>query len=654
MSYQNTIRDVFSITDLSVALAKIGFVFSLALLGLQFFAYQPLLVIIPTAIGSGCLLYLVASKYEATRLQPLTLPRFIAGYLPSFVVVGFAAFVLIVGAAGQRTVPAYFVAGGVGSCILLQILLLEDAQLSRTSILAQVIGAGIIFRLAGLFATPGFVGIDIQIHLPVFVDSIIEEGSLYAISDSKYMVAPVYHSYVAVATLFFGSSRMALYLTLGLLVPVSVLFVYGTGQLLLPERWALLATALYAISDHYLLWGIHIIPTTLGLVFFLVVLYLVTRLFAEGARMWTLGMIFLFSIAVIFTHQVSTMIMLVFLGITTSVALAADFDRNRSIFTRFSRGSFVLAGILLVNIFMTSVMWAVTPHSGDHVFLWRMLEIAEIYFEDTGFLNLATESEVEPPVSPESPTLFEMFIPFIELFGFSLLLCLGVTGGLVMLRWEISNRITFTYLLTTGVFFIVVFGFSFVGFRVVLPGRWFPFLYALLVIITAVGLYYLFQRAPRSVVVAVILVLAIGYPTTMAIAEKATIDNPTFDDQHPRFAFTEPEHQAVETISTIHPPNHSEEIHTDHPYMKLFEEPIYDYESVTLPLDENRPATDAPVIYRDFQSTGPATWSVPDAPPGNMYTRTVDSTVVCNPERDVTYVTDDVQLCLASNVTEER
>lgn len=647
MSYQSRLRNLFHASDLDGTLAAVGVVVSVALLGLAFVASQPLVLVVPVSTGVGCAFYLAVQNRRVSAVRVPTLPGSVAGYLPSVVVVGLAGFVGLVWVAGSRTLPAYLLGGAVGGLILLQILLIRDEWLEPGHVLFQVLLAAIVVRFAGLLSTPGFVGVDIWTHLRTFVAGIVESGSLSAIAESKYVMAPLYHAFASIATLVFGSMRPGVYLTLGLVLPLSILFVYGAGRLLVPVRWALLAAALYAFADEFVLWSMHLIPNSLGLVFFLVVLYAVTRILVAGVERWVVATLLGFSLAVVFTHQVSTVILLTLLFVATGVTLGSDVARGWPFSSVLSRKTLALGGVFSVTSFVTMLSWANTPHTGDSIFLWRVLDVAvHIITEESGFLELVGDGG-SPAAS--GGTLLDTLVPYIELVGFGLLLAGTVVGGLVLLRRERSVAANVTFLLAGAVMFLATFGLSMFGIRVFLPGRWLAFLYAVMAIVAAAGLQDLFGSASHRAILAVVLVLAVCYPTSMLVAKRATYDSPAFPDQYDRFSYTEAEIAGAETIGEVYPATATRAIHTDHPYQTIFE-PLGGYAVAdTLPIRDGRAVSPFPTVYRDYQSTGPVKFTVPGERSGTLYRHTAAPATVCPAERNVVYANDQVRLCLPAD-----
>lgn len=646
MSHQNKLQQWLSGSQIDTTLAKAGLLVSVLLLGLRLLTSQVLLLIIPSAVGVACILYLRAQNWQSTGFDFGVLPRAVLGYLPSLVFVGLSALVFSIHFLGGRTVPVYLLIGAIGVVILIQVLAVEDDALAPGSVLAQIIIAGVVIRLTALFVTPGFIGVDIWTHIPVWIDGIAEAGSLGPISESKYSMAPIYHTLGATAALVFGSARTGVYLTVGLLIPLSALFVYSTGKLFLPVRWSLFATALFIFADQVIRWGMHIIPTSLGLVFFLGALYAITKLFYSGdLRM--VGFLLVFSLATVFTHQVSTVILLTLLGVAAITVVSTRFFSGRSEMNTGLRAIGIVS-VFLTTLVVTVVSWLNTPWVGEEPFLGQMIiNIQGALAEDAGFLNLSGGGGAGG-ASGGSTGFLAGSIPFIEWFGFALLLSATVVGGLAMLRMGLPSEITLTYLVTGALIFLVVFGFSLFGIRTILPGRWLGFMYALFAITGSVGLYYLSQHASRRVVLVVLLVFALGYPTTMGVSEKATLDSPAFEEEYPRFSYTDSEIAAVETISTVHSPETDSIVHTDHPYQTLFTR-LGGYDARTAELDATGPASTWPVITREYQTQGPTSFRDAETE-RSISSRTVPPERVCSPGRNLVYTSHTVNMCTTPDV----
>ena len=648
MSHQNRLQGWLSGSNLDTTLAKVGILASLSLLGLRLLTAQVLLVVIPVATGVACVLYFGVHRRQTTTLEHPVLPGVVVDYLPAAVIVGLAGLVGNVWMAGGRTPVSYLLIGAIGTTILAQSLLVEETDLSPSLVVAQLLVSAVVIRLSALFVTPGFVGVDIWTHIPDFVAGIAETGSLSAMADSKYIMAPFYHTIGAIGTLIFGSARMGVYLSIGLLVPLSALLVYATATQLLGVRWALVATTLFAFAGQFIRWGIHLIPTSLGMVFFLGAVYCVTRLsVADDLRLF--GVLLTLCIVTVFTHQVSTAVLLVFLAIAAVSFVSTHLLGEAAEPSRRSAGG--LVAVFLVTLTVTIASWTATPWVGGESFLVRMVGVLRrTLVGEAGFLNLAGGGGGGGG-GAERVGLLADILPFIDWFGFALLFAAAIIGGLAMLRSDHPPALTATYTLSAVTMFVVIFGFSLFGVRTILPGRWMVFMYALLAIMAAIGLAHLTGTASKRVLIAVFVVLAVSYPMSMAVTQKATLDNPAFDDTYPRYAYTDSEIGAVETISEIYTPEEAADIDTDHPYHTLFER-YGGYTGRTVELDDTGPATNNPVISRGYQATGPPTVSLAGEPAQSVRSQTVAPDRICPVTRNHIYANGDVTMCTTSPITE--
>lgn len=677
MSYQG-ISGWLSVDRVDVSLARAVVVLSVLALGLSFFASEPLLLMIPLAAGTGGGLYLLTQPGRTTGARSWnetshvtassTLPAAVIGYLPSLVVLGTAGLVVSIFRLGARTAPVYLLTGAIGVAIFVQVLFVEHDRIAPGVVLAQILVTAVVIRLSALYVTPGFVGVDIWTHATVFVDGIASTGSLAPLSGDKYVMAPVYHVVAAVGSVLLGGARNGIYLTLGLLVPLSALFIYATGRMLLPARWALLATGFYAFSDQFIRWGLHVIPTSLGLVFFIAAVYAMTRLLSEDAEGWAVGLLFAVTVAVIFTHQVSTVITLVLVGTAALVAVVMALTDDSvgsgasirtaigsrdSIRTAIGSGArarkaLALSGVFVLALVTTITSWALTPFSGGSFLGRELVFISEAIAEDAGFLNLVGSGGVADSgltAAGETSGLFGAAVPYVELIGFTLLLLASVLGGLYILYRDGPSDIMATYLLSGGLMFVFTFGLSLFGIRALFPGRWVAFLYVMMALIGAAGLYYLSGIASRRVVFALFVVVALGYPTTMVVAEKATLDDPAFADEHARFSFTEAELAAVETIRESEQPNAEATIATDQPYVSLFRRVGgYGYGASVLELGPNGPVDTDAAVYRTYQSTGPVGFERAASAPGFELGTNVEESV-CPTGWNSAYANREVKYC---------
>ncbi|WP_049985864.1 hypothetical protein [Halobellus rufus] len=595
--------------ELDVLAAVVGLALALALFPLRFLSSQIFIVTLPVILGVACLLYLAAARGTGTTNGLPTVTPSVSRLLSVGVFLGLAVMVALAALQGSRTVLFMDIGGVVGVVLLLQILLSPDEELRPTVYLAQLLTYSFVVRFAALYTAPGYIGIDIWSHT-TFVESILQTGSLSAIDDIKYFASPLFHLLAVAATnLLDLSLRNGLYLSLGLVMPLAPLFVYGTARLLIPVRWSLAAGALYAMGDQVIRWGIHLIPTSLGLLFFLACLYCLVRITHASERWRDFGLLVLFSSAVILTHQISSFIMLVLLfsGLLAQVLLRFDFfsaEPNPLSFIGGGSNPVNLGGLVVFNLGLIVFTWSLTPYKGE-TFLETVLNYLYINLFNAGFLSGVSGSGGSAGASGATGSAGQTFLSQLSTYvteaGFLLLIFAAVLGCLTVLKRSRATQTTYTILGSIVVMLFVILGLPLFGIESFVPGRWIAFLYALLAIVGALGFRHLANRTSLKVVGAVLLVFVLVYPNVMIMSNDGAMDSPAFPNQHERLSYTEQELAAVETFGTVRPAGQGGELYTDLPYGTVWER-TNAYPAEPLPAEGGRPVPQGISAYREYQS----------------------------------------------------
>ena len=632
-----------------------GLVVALALLPLGLLTSEVLVKGIPVALGLGCLAYLLSTVPRGRRLRFRSQEYRGVGFLgrralSALVAVGLAGMVLVAVAAGRRSLLFLGLAGLVGTLLFGRIAFAEESALDHRSLLVAVVAYAAVVRFAGLLTTPGLIGIDTWTHVTSYAAAVGAADSLSALSGIKYVTAPLYHLIAVSASDVLGLGlREALYLTVGAAMPLSVLGIYAATRYVTTVRWALLATLLFAVSEYVVQWGLVVATTSLGLAFFLVVVVALVRVVTTGAGRADYVLLGAVAVAVTLTHQMSSFVVLA----VTATALVATL-----LVRRIARGGGLadpgrargLAAVFAGHLAVTLGLWAVTPWRGEP-FLTRAVELLSGWLTGSaGFLNLVdTTAERVTAAAPPGPAA--QVATAVDSVGFLLFFLLTVVGCLVLLRRSGSTE-TYTLVGTVGVMLVMAFGLPLFGLRVLLPTRWLTFLAAPMAIVGAVGVGHLARRLPARGVVACLVVLALAFPGTMLAAEKATMDEPTFEQQWPQYAYSAAEIDAAETVRETVPAETP--VYTDHPYYTVVNRIHQDPQErsgaadgrraymVPLTADLAVESAPGPVVYREYQSTGRPTF---DGPGVATVTTRLSAEQVCPPGRNRVFATDGVRMC---------
>ena len=643
-----------------VVAAVFGLLVAIALMPLRLLTSQIFIETIPLVLALACLLYLYAVYRDERHEYLPAFPPAVTFVLPSIVVTGMAVMVFFVAIQGTRSMPFYSLAVIVGVLILFQVLFAHDEDMVVPLLLFQIVIFACILRFTALYVTPGFIGIDIWTHIVALAEPIAEENSLGAIANDKHYTSPFYHLLVvAAAGMFDVPLRLGLYLSLGLVMPVSILLVYATTALLVPERWAVLAAALFAMADYVVHWGLHLIPTSLGFVFFLGVLYFLVRIMRiEYARRDFVWLVVL-SVGVILTHQLTTLIMLAVFSAALIAQLLFKYgpfgvqQLQPNVFRAHRPVNMI--GLVVFNSGLTIFMWALTPFRQDTFLATVLTWFHETLVEGTGFLNLARPGDTDADTNGEAaaaagPTLLDQFIQYVDVVGFLLLLGFTFAGCLYVVHRDRSQQSVLTLLLATAVMLIFVMGMPIIGIRNFVPTRWYAFLYAPMAILTVIGLRYFAHRLDGATVLVCLLLLALVYPTGMLLAAPSTADNPAFLTHHERLAYDESELAAVSTIETMTGgPSGSDlrpdqVLYTDHPYHTVFSRTSA-HHAAPATIMSGQPVEHDVTVYRTAQSTD-ATFFRDGAGLGQLHN--IESDRLCRDNQAVLYSNGDVTMCTAS------
>jgi hypothetical protein len=630
--------------DFDRAAAVLGLVVALALLPVQLVISHIYAQTLPPVLALACLIYL-AARGEATEEDTLRMPTWLAHLLPSVVVLGVAGLILHAHVNGGRTQQFYVFASLLGTLVLGQLLFVRDEDLHVGIVLGQVFVLAAVIRWAAVFATPGYIGIDAWIHMEQFTRGVLEAHSIAGMGQTKYLMAPLYHLLVVVTSLFTGLGiRWSLFLSLGLAMPVGVLLVYTAARYLVAPRWALFATGLFAVAGSVIRWGIHLIPTSLGLLFFAAVLTLVVRLFQVPTRVRDGFVIILFFTAMALTHQVSSFILLVFLlacGVTQWVLKTGVMDPPSGAGRQLGSTEVEpidFGGYIVFNAGFLTLTWSLTPYYGR-----PFLETAFIFLRDSigGDLGSVSGPSGGGGAATQGPTLAQFVVAHFDVLGFLLLLFGTTVGSLYALRRGRTNQAVLSLVVAAVVMTGFTLGPPLAGIGTFLSGRWFAFLYAVMAILTAVGFSHLRRGLSPTLLMVFLLVFLYVFPMAMIASPKGTVDEPVLETERMQFAFSEEELAAMETIGSSTTEAETGRVYSDFPYVAVYNRVHGErFGGATVPPDG--PVQEDEVIYREYQTTGAPLFASGEN--GARIYR-VEQSRMCPSSYDTVYANGDVTYC---------
>lgn len=580
-----------------------GLVMAILLLPLQLVVTQVYVRSIPIVLGLASAVYLLAVRTERGA-ELSTMSGTFSRLTPSLVFLGLAAMNLVAVLQGERSLLFYHLAISVAAVVFLQILFASDDDFSPSLVLLQVLLLAIVVRFAALYTNPGFIGIDIWTHVAHWGTDIRQANSLAPVANRKYYASPLFHLLVVAGADFLGTTlRTSLYLTLGAAMALSSLLVYATTRLLAPARWATLAAAIFAITGYSIEWGIHLIPTSLGLLFFLGLVYSMSRVLYTDYRHRDFVLVVLFSVLIIFTHQVSAFIMLVFVGAGLAAQFLLAFDlfssRVPEGYTQVrGRDAVNLTGLLTFDLGLITFTWSLTPYQGD-TFLTTLISYLRSSLTDAGFGSDVSSASA----GGGGEALIQTILTWVDASVLLILLFASIGGSLFVLRRRRLSHATLTAVVAIVVMLMFIFGLPLFGIETFLPGRWYAFVSVPMAVIGALGIGYFARELDPSLAVLVLFLFAVSFPAVSVLSSDATLDSRPFDSLRTRYSYTEEELAAVNTIGRSTTFSEDQQIYTDHPYTTVFER-TEAYPTSPLVVQNGTIQSQEQAVYRQYQSTG--------------------------------------------------
>lgn len=613
------------------------------LLPLNLYITHMLVRTLPAILAGACLLYLVATRGSSVTATG-ELPKWAVHTLPSVVFLGTAALIALSIGMGGRGSVFYLLTVALSVLVFVQIAFAPDEKLSVGLLLAQVLALGLVVRFAGLFGSAGYVGVDVWIHMPQYVEGILAAESIEGMGQTKYAAAPLYHLTVASTALLADlPARLALFGSVGVGIALASLLVYLTAARFVAPRWAIFAAAAYSISDFVVVWSIHLIPTSLGVVFFLAVLLVFVRIQQHGTRPAVIVLMVTLVFAMALTHQVASFIMLVLFGAGSLAQIALNVGQLRDRLFSDSAPSIRVHGVHGYSAFalgLLMLVWSLTPW-GERTFteavfviLWGSIEGSAGLFDRSDAANAAAAG------GEQGTVLGETVIPLIDQAGFSMLLFGTVVGSLYVLQRERTSQSGLTLIVAAVIMLVFTLVPPLFGLRNFLPGRWFAFLYAVLAILAAVGFDRLRRDCSPQLFAAVVLVFALVFSGGMVIASDATQDSPAFTEENVRYAYTPTEMNAMETIIERTDSSAENPIYSDHPYTTALNRYGADERFTAATVDSGPPDHET-TLYRDYQRDGAPRFENSE---GIDHVRQTDVDEMCG-TRTIGYDNGDVTLC---------
>ena len=433
--------------------------------------------------------------------------------------------------------PLYFVLLLVAAAsIIWDILSLNQAKRSDTFVaLFKIIALSLTVYAGIYYQFPEIYGVDPWVHNEWIQETVnigrITQGQFV---NNSYYLFPIFHLAGAAIQIVTGlSTYSSIFVTYGVLIAVSCLFVFLIGRKLVSTKVGLLAAFIVPLTANTIERGTAIIPMSLGFFFFAAILYLV---FCPTKKKVSVSLlVIILSATLILTHTIAALVMLislffVFVGIKF-------YKRTTKIIIPYEAVS--LTFILLFGVGML-FCWMRAPPNEPSFFDISITHLTSALQLDVGFVLLT------PPTAPDIPYAVEV----LNEGGYLLLLAFAIVGALIYLFPKNRSALRTALVFTAAAIFAIPFISQNFALAVILPSRWFIFLYVPLSILAVCGLLSISNlikgRIGKLGMITVVMLAITFMITTNSIANG---DSPQVFNGATRFGYTQSEVTAIKTLS---------------------------------------------------------------------------------------------------------
>jgi membrane protein implicated in regulation of membrane protease activity len=343
-------------------------------------------------------------------------------------------------------------------------------------ILLKIFILSITIRYCIFFNFPSVMGSDAFSHIEM-ADLITLSGHLPPAEISgKYLFYPTIHTYISTFQVILNTSiKDSVFLSIGLISVIITIFLYLLGKYIAKSRQiGLLAVLLFNVTNVVIVRGItNIGPDGFNLCLFIVLLFIIFR--TPRIKFYFL-FFYLFLLVILFTHQLTTFVILLSLFLIFILELIINFSRLFD-----EKKSLISIISLTVFIIFMQFYWGMTELSpSDTRSFFDTMFIASInvltHGGDYGADKLIVGAHYSQPFFETMLIQINyLILPFLCIFG--------------ILFWISSKDIKKIILAGTGAFlYIISYGVPIMGIRMLLTGRWIPIITAITILATAAGI----------------------------------------------------------------------------------------------------------------------------------------------------------------------
>jgi len=386
---------------------------------------------------------------------------------------------------------------------------------------------------------PTFSGSDVYWHASI-CEMVANSGYVppFEISN-KYYFTPLSYTFVAIIQILCQQSTKDSIFVFAVLVSILMVFVYLIGRDISGPREGLLAALVLSLTNSVIQYAfVNYTPSVLCFCYFLVILYLLFKIVAceQYNIQNTLLLIFLSTVS-IFTHQLSSFVILTALFSVYIMYLILEFRERKNTTRFFTR----YLSLLVIVLFFQWFYSLVTENCSFFEFVFR--PFVRDFLGDTPYEGMEILRGAASTVTFLDTILTSLPYTFPVFFAI---------GGVLL--WLNSKDFKKLLVITPIIIlYAIIYSFPMLGMRNLLTDRWMPFLSVFLCLVIAAYILNIANISmQRMVKVSIVLLIMTSFCFVMVITPGINKDNPIINkDATVRNQFTSAEVAGMDTLTNI-------------------------------------------------------------------------------------------------------
>ena len=339
-------------------------------------------------------------------------------------------------------------------------------------LLSLNIHAGVYFEYSSLY------GFDPFFHL-YLSEAIASSG--FMPPGVEYGTFPIIHVLTAVSKIISGLSFKDSFFILSIIETLGSIFVFLVGKRLFNVYIALLAVLILNLSNYDIIWGYWITPMTVAAAVFPVILYILFKVKDSSNKVNFSFLLSLFLILTVLLHSVSTFAVFILFVSFFGASLV-----YRTFFKGIYREKTFIVSLSLILFFMILFIsyWSYAYYEPTDFFSLMVKSV----------INALSQSTIGEVSKISTATEFKYSDLLLMEAGFMIFLVMMIVGLLKSLSSKYIDINRFVLFGTTVSIFVIIYVISLAGINILLPERWFVFLYIVSCYFAALGLFIIANK----------------------------------------------------------------------------------------------------------------------------------------------------------------